>query len=138
MNITEIIHDNESKTKDEGSEPSDIDSDIMHNDDYSEHVAVEVDKPGPGDLRSITIGDKPNHVDVLQISVQYLRVKDEVEKRTFQSNWYKLYPWLYYSLEVHGVVCYHCVKANTFNLLSLNRNKEETFISKGFRYWKMP
>ena len=50
----------------------------MHNDDYSEHVAVEVDKPGPGDLRSITIGDKRNHVDVLQIPVQYLKVKDEV------------------------------------------------------------
>ena len=98
MNITEIIHDNESETKDEGSEPSNMDSEIVHNDDYSEHVSVEVDKPGPGDLRSITIGDKPNHVDVLQTSVQYLKVNDEVEKQTFQSNWYKLYPWLHYSL----------------------------------------
>jgi Domain of unknown function (DUF4371) len=37
---------------------------------------------------------------------------------------------------ISGVICYYCSKAERLELQGLARNREDTFISNGFRNWK--
>ena len=54
----------------------------------------------------------------------------------FQESWFKDYPWLHYSSEIKGVLCFYCVKAFKHNIPTMARNTEQTINSLGFRNWK--
>lgn len=54
----------------------------------------------------------------------------------FLDSWFREYPWLHYSPEIQGVLCFYCVSAFKHNTSTMAKNTEQTFISQGFRNWK--
>ena len=54
------------------------------------------------------------------------------KRRSFNSNWYKKYPWIEYSVQKDAAFCYAC---RFFPSTSSNR-VEEAFTQVGFRDWK--
>jgi len=52
--------------------------------------------------------------------------------RRFQSHWFKFYPWLEYS-EKNTAFCFPCY---LFPSKSSGKPGSDTFIVKGFNYWK--
>ncbi|KAJ8034360.1 Zinc finger MYM-type protein 1 [Holothuria leucospilota] len=56
--------------------------------------------------------------------------------RSFQSSWFKEFPWLSYDQSCDRVTCFICAKQNKASSLQVARNKEQTFITEGFYNWK--
>lgn len=75
----------------------------------------------------------PNHPDDVSVFPDQI-----LPSRTlhFQRHWFNKHEWLHYDPLISGVVCYYCSKAERLHLLELARNREEAFISNGFRNWK--
>ena len=74
----------------------------------------------------------PYHPDVKDIETQPLKGRT----LSFRQSWFDNYPWLHYKASVAGVVCFYCSKAERLGLFDLSKNRENTFISTGFRNWK--
>ena len=58
------------------------------------------------------------------------------EKRNFQSQWYKQFPWLTICTTYKKVFCLHCRYATKHNLLSFSKMGEKAFTETGFQNWK--
>ena len=55
------------------------------------------------------------------------------QSRSFQSSWFKDYPWLHYDEISDSAFCYICISQNNKGNLTSARNMEKTFISTGFQ-----
>jgi len=75
---------------------------------------------------------QPYQPDVSDIPKQALKNRT----LSFQKSWYSDYPWLHYKPSVLGVVCFYCATAEHLELFGLSRNREDAFITAGFRNWK--
>ena len=54
--------------------------------------------------------------------------------RSFNSDWFRLYPWLEYSIKKDSAFCYPC---RIFGSTSIGTSRpEKAFMSTGFRDWK--
>ena len=58
------------------------------------------------------------------------------QSRSFQSLWFKDYPWLHYDEISDSAFCYICISQNNKGNLTSARNMEKTFISTGYSNWK--
>ena len=58
------------------------------------------------------------------------------EKRNFQPQWYKQFPWLTICLTYKKVFCLYCRYATRRHLLSFSKMGEKTFTEIGFQNWK--
>ena len=58
------------------------------------------------------------------------------QSRSFQSAWFRDYPWLHYDEKKDSAFCYICINQNEKGNLKSARNMDEAFISKGFSNWK--
>lgn len=57
-------------------------------------------------------------------------------KLRFQSAWYTDFPWLHYSPQLKGVLCFTCGKAESMGLLGSSRRRDSVFTALGFSNWK--
>jgi len=80
----------------------------------------------------VKLGESPNHLDAKLIPRQ-TAVKRML---SFQNTWYQKFPWLHYSSEVQGILCFHCAKAEERQLADLSKRRETVFSISGFRNWK--
>lgn len=55
---------------------------------------------------------------------------------SFRQSWFDSFSWLHYKASASGVVCFYCEKAEHLGLFQLSRNREDAFITTGFRNWK--
>ena len=78
----------------------------------------------------------PFHPDVKLIPKQSLVDKNGKRVLSFQAAWFSEFPWLHYSSEVQGVLCYYCAKAEACKLSNLARKRERAFSVEGFSNWK--
>lgn len=76
--------------------------------------------------------DRPFHEKSNQIPCK----REKNRTLYFQESWYKKFPWLHYSLDLKGIVCYYCCRATEMELMSSEGKPEDAFISKGFCNWK--
>lgn len=58
------------------------------------------------------------------------------EKRNFQPQWYKQFPWLTICLTYKKVFCLYCRYATHHHLLSFSKMGEKAFTETGFQNWK--
>jgi hypothetical protein len=65
-------------------------------------------------------------------SIQLLSSKN----RSFQSSWYKKFPWLSVCIQRKKVFCFYCRYAVKRNWLTFSKNSEKIFTEKGFQNWK--
>ena len=56
----------------------------------------------------------------------------KADKRSFNNAWYKMFPWIEYSISVDAAFCYPCRKFLPINL----GDAETAFTVDGFRNWK--
>ena len=86
--------------------------------------------------RAITINNSQNvapsdlgEISPAQPHIEFLITAD---KRSFKDAWYKMFPWIVYSIAVDAAFCYPCRK-----FLPINSGDAETaFTIDGFRNWK--
>ncbi|XP_068127640.1 zinc finger MYM-type protein 1-like [Hyperolius riggenbachi] len=57
-------------------------------------------------------------------------------KLRFQTAWYTDFPWLHYSPQLKGVLCFTCGKAESMGLLGFSRRRDSVFTAVGFSNWK--
>ena len=64
----------------------------------------------------------------------------KVVSRSFQSKWYKDWPWLHYIAATDSVLCYTCATAVKQKKLptSATCRMDEAFVSRGYGNWKSP
>jgi hypothetical protein len=74
----------------------------------------------------------PHHPHPQHIPVQLLKGRT----LSFRQSWFDSYPWLHYQASLSGVLCFFCEKAERLGLFQLSRNREDAFITTGFRNWK--
>ena len=87
-------------------------------------------------LNSETLLDVPNQPQSnTGLPDQEILVGKKRKILTFQSSWFKRFPWLHIS-QTNKVLCFHCAKANNLSLLSITTQNEGTFIDTGFINWK--
>ena len=58
------------------------------------------------------------------------------QTRSFQSSWFKDFPWFHYDEISDSAFCYICISQNNKGNLTSARNKEQSFISTGYSNWK--
>jgi hypothetical protein len=89
-----------------------------------------------GDKRESNIAclDSPFHPDVRSIQEQY--VSEGKRKLSFQQHWFRRFPWLHFSPETTGVLCFYCAKAEALHLLDLSNKREAAYTTVGFLNWK--
>ena len=58
------------------------------------------------------------------------------EKRNFQPQWYKQFPWLTMCLTYKKLFCLYCRYATQHHLLSFSKMGEKAFTETGFQNWK--
>ena len=75
--------------------------------------------------------DTPNHEKPSSIPPQ----KDKSRTLCFQKHWYNKFPWLHFSPQLQGVICFQCSSAIKRGLMKTERC-EPTFTTIGFRNWK--
>lgn len=80
--------------------------------------------------------ESPCQPDVKLIPKQSLVSKQGNRVLTFQAGWFENFPWLHYSSEVQGVLCFYCAKAEASKLSNLAKKRETAFIVDGFANWK--
>ena len=56
--------------------------------------------------------------------------------RSLSSRWYKEFPELYYNLDKDAASCYTCISAEIKGLKTIYHNKDESFITCGYRNWR--
>ena len=59
----------------------------------------------------------------------------QIERKSFQKNWFHLYHWLYYGKEKDTAFCYLYIQAMESEIL-VTSWKDDPFVTKGFRNWK--
>lgn len=85
--------------------------------------------------------DKPNQPDNAEgFPVHIRNITDSKgiarsKKLTFQTAWFKRFPWLHYCGQRNTVLCFYCAKASERSLLALYANAEDTFLRSGFTDW---
>lgn len=55
---------------------------------------------------------------------------------SFQSHWFKRFPWLHFSRDKPGVLCFYCAKAEAMDISDLASKREAAFSTTGFVNWK--
>ncbi len=84
---------------------------------------------------SILKSDIPHHPDVSIIPPQKTG-KNCQRTLNFQNSWFIKYPWLHYSNNLKGVLCFYCSQAEALKLNDLATKREPAFTTEGFRNWK--
>ena len=56
--------------------------------------------------------------------------------RSLSSRWYKKFPELYYNLDKDPASCYTCISAEIKGLKTIYHNKDESYITCGYRNWR--
>ena len=79
------------------------------------------------------IYSEPNHPNP---SVIVKQVLSSSKTLTFQNTWYDKYPWIHFSAEVKGVLCFYCSKYFKGKKPCIATKVEQCFISTGFTNWK--
>ncbi|RNA29739.1 zinc finger MYM-type 1-like [Brachionus plicatilis] len=74
------------------------------------------------------ICDNNNHTSI-EPSQPKIDFRLDYDKRKFLFNWFALYPWLEYNIEINKAFCYAC---KTFS----SNNTNKAFISEGYANWK--
>lgn len=83
-----------------------------------------------------TLFNVPNQPQTItDLPPQEILVGKKKKMLTFQTSWFKRFPWLHVS-DTNNVLCFHCSKADKLSLLSLTAQNEGTFINTGFINWK--
>ena len=54
----------------------------------------------------------------------------------FSSEWYKEFPWFHCNLDKDTTFCYSCMSAEKKGLKKIYNDKDETFITRGYRNWR--
>jgi len=83
---------------------------------------------------NVTIShDSPNQPR----NVEFTKSGKIGHERSFQANWFDLYPWLHYDEELQAAFCFTCVKAAETNSLSTQTlSQGDAFLRKGYQNWK--
>ena len=77
--------------------------------------------------------DSPNQ----SRNVEFTKTGKIGHERSFQPNWFDLYPWLHYDKELQAAFCFTCVKAAETNSLSTQSlSQGDAFLKKGYQNWK--
>ena len=58
------------------------------------------------------------------------------QSRSFQSAWFRDYPWLHYDEKIDSAFCYICIKQSEKGNLKSPPELDQVFISTGFSNWK--
>ena len=83
-----------------------------------------------------SLGNKPNQPTSFSFPKRSFGKKDPVF-RSFQSSWFKKWPWLHYDQAKDLAFCFTCIKASKLGNQRVCASRgEETFVSHGFSNWK--
>ena len=70
-------------------------------------------------------------------NVEFAKTGKIGHERSFQPNWFDLYPWLHYDEELQAAFCFTCVKAAETNSLSTQSlSQGGAFLKKGHQNWR--
>jgi hypothetical protein len=69
----------------------------------------------------------------IQTIINFPRRKICEKQRSFQSSWYKVYPWIEYSIQLDAIFCFFCRHFTS----SISREKhQDVLIATGYNNWK--
>jgi len=104
----------------------------------SSHPCSERNHPEKSNkLIELTSTTQQPNMELFQpMNIEFPKRNFGKQNRSFQSCWFREFPWLHYRIESDTVVCFICKKQNSLMNLDSARNKENAFISDGFSNWK--
>lgn len=83
-----------------------------------------------------SLGEHPNQPMLPSFPRRLFGVKSPVF-RSFQSSWYKRWPWIHYDPASDTAYCFTCLKAKKLGMLKACASKgEDAFLSRGYTNWK--
>lgn len=83
-----------------------------------------------------TIGNKPNQPSTYSFPKRSFGKKDPVS-RSFQSSWFKKWPWIHYDQTNNLAFCFTCVNASKLgNVKICASRRDNALLSRGFSNWK--
>ena len=89
------------------------------------------------DSSDILSYDLPFHPHISSIQNQVVSHRTYGSRTlTFQSHWFKRFPWLHFSRNTSGVLCFYCAKAEAMDISDLASKREAAFTTTGFVNWK--
>ena len=99
-------------------------------------MATAIGSTGCSTSNRTVTGDQPNQPLLPSFPKQSFRLKSPVF-RSFQSSWYKRWPWIHYDQNNDKVFCFTCLKASRLGKLKACASKgDDAFLSRGYTNWK--
>lgn len=94
-------------------------------------------KPVPKSTRTLKdtddIVDQPPKKKPIQPIINFPRRKIGNKQLFFQSSWYKIYPWIQYSVQLDAIFCFYC---RHFATSTSHEKQQDVLIVSGYTDWK--